>query len=139
MGNGVVTPAPATSKLRDSQKSKSKDPRRNSFRDAEQKKKVKRRASTGGTFLDEEQQEYIARIPGKSQVRKLGVEEVSQLIAGLGPAYAPYIPLFFDQQVDGEFLCRLAGTEIDSVMEIMGISNGKRLLSSPPSLYTFSL
>ena len=85
------------------------------------------------------QQEYIPRIPEKSQVRKLGVEEVSQLIAGLGAAYAPYIQLFFDQQVDGEFLCRLAGTEIDSVMEIMGISNGKRLLYFTPSLWRFPL
>lgn len=129
MGNGVVTPAPATSRESEKSKSKSKERRRNSFRDAEDKKKVKRRASTGGTFLDEEQLADVQRIPGKSQVIKLGVEEVSQLIGGLGPGYAPYIPLFFDQQVDGEFLCRLAGTEIDSVMEIMGINDGKRLFT----------
>ena len=125
MGNGVLSTPATTSRIKDSEKSKERPPS-NSFREGERRKKPLRRGSTGSSGPKEEIiQEDVPRVPGKSQIRKLGVEEVSQLIGGLGVAYTPYIKLFLDQQVDGEFLCRLVGTEIDSVMEIMGINDGR--------------
>ena len=128
MGNGAITPA-TTTRLSE----KSNEPRRSSFNNGERRKSDKnsRRGSTGSNASNEDPQEHVPRPPGKSRIRRLGVEEVSQLIGGLGVSYTPYIQLFLDQHVDGEFLCRLVGTEIDAVMEIMGISDGRCLILTP--------
>ena len=133
MGNGVLSTPNSASRLTDS--AKSDERRRNSFHNGERRKAgkpLRRPSSTGGGASSETvQEENVPRPPGKSYIRRIGVDEVSQLIGGQGAAYAPYIKLFVDQQVDGEFLCRLAGTEIDAVMEIMGINDGKCIVRFP--------